>query len=164
MHVFGRCTSPCLCPCHGDGLDVDVRRGLVEVHVEADDVLRSPAVACPMVCVHSPVLDALLQPDIGIASLDGEIDILTAKGEMCQHVMVAADDDADGAVRAVVGIAHGIALVLVRLEAELVQTLLQTLMQRHGIGAERHHHAFIVDLKVELLAREIVVVVGVLIL
>jgi hypothetical protein len=78
--------------------------------------------------------------------------------------MVAADDDADGAVRAIVGIAKGIVFVLVRFEAEFIKTMFQTFMKRYGIGAKRDYLSLAIDLKVEMLAGEIIVVVRVMVL
>ena len=91
--------------------------------------------------------------------MECEIHILLSKSETCQYIMVAADDNADGAVRTVVGIAQRIVFVLVRFETEFVKTMLQTLMKRYGIGAKRGYLSLAIDLKVEMLAGEIIVVV-----
>ena len=93
--------------------------------------------------------------------MECEIHILLSKSETCQYIMVAADDNADGAVRTVVGIAQRIVFVLVRFETEFVKTMLQTLMKRYGIGAKRGYLSLAIDLKVEMLAGEIIVVVRV---
>ena len=66
--------------------------------------------------------------------------------------MVTADYDADGAVRAVVGVTQGIILILVGSETKLIQTLLQTLMKWHEIGTKRNDFALAVNLKIEMLA------------
>jgi len=66
-----------------------------------------------LIGVHCPVLDTLLKSHIGIALLQSEVHFLVAEGKSGQYIMVTADDDADGAVRAVVGDTHGIVLVLV---------------------------------------------------
>ena len=73
------------------------------MYVEADDVLRSPTVTCPTVGVQCPISDGLFQYDMGIALLQGEVHILVTEGKSGQRIMVATDDDADSAVRAIVG-------------------------------------------------------------
>ena len=141
-----------------------MRCGFIAVNIKTDNVFCSPTTASPFIGVHSPIPDALFQYDVGIALLKSEVHILVAEGETRQNPMVTANDDVDGAVRTVVGVTHWIGLVFIGLETEFVQTLLQTLMQRHGIGTKRHYLTFVVNLKVEMFAREIVVVVGVLVL
>ena len=89
---------------------------------------------------------------MGVALLKGEVHILAAEGESGQHIMVTADDDADGTVGAIIRDAQGIVLVHVWFEAKLVKTFLQTLMKWHGIGTKRNNFAFTVNLKVEMLA------------
>ena len=62
------------------------------------------------------------------------------------------------------GIAQGIVFVLVRFEAKFVKTMLQTLMKRYGIRSKRDYLSLAIDLKVEMLAREIIVVIRVSVL
>ncbi len=66
--------------------------------------------------------------------------------------MVAADDDADGTVRAVVGVAQWVVFVPVRLEAKFVKSMLQTFMEWRGIGTKRNNPSLAAYLKVEMLA------------
>ena len=152
MHIFDRCTTSGFCLCHGDCLDLDVRCGLVKMDIEADNILCSPTVTCPVVGVHSPIFDALFQYDVGISSLQGKVHVLFTKCKTCQHMMVTTDDDSDGAVWTVVGVTHRIVLVLVGHETKIVKTLLQTLMKWHGIGTKGNNLALVVYLKVEMLA------------
>ena len=96
--------------------------------------------------------------------MECEIHFLITESETCQYIMVTADDDAHGAVRTVVGIAQGIVFILVRFEGEFIKTMLQTLMKRNGIGAKRDYLSLAIDLKDEMLAGEIIVVVRVMVL
>lgn len=60
MHILDRGTTSCLCFGDGNGLDVDMWRGFVQMYVKANDFLCSPPSAAPSVGVHCPVLDTLL--------------------------------------------------------------------------------------------------------
>ena len=75
------CTTSCFRHGNRDGLNMDVRGGFVAMHVEADDILLTPAFTSPGVCVLGPVLNALSQTDIGIARLEREINFLVTKGK-----------------------------------------------------------------------------------
>ena len=120
MHILDRCTASAFCLGNRNGLDLDVRCGLVKMYVEADDVLCSPTVTCPTVGVHCPVFDALFQHDMGDALLKGEVHILVTEGKSGQHIMVTTDNDTDGAIWTVVGDPQGIILVHVWLEVKFI--------------------------------------------
>ena len=120
MHILGRCTSSAFCLGNRNGLNLDVRCGLVKMYVEADDVLSSPTVTCPMVGVQCPIFDTLFQHDMGIAFLQCKVHILVTKGESCQYPMVTTNDNANSAVRTVIGDAQGVVLVHVWLEAKRI--------------------------------------------
>ena len=77
---------------------------------------------------------------------------MVTEGESGQYIMVTADDDADSAVRTIVGDTQGVILVYVGFEVKFVKPFLQTLMKWHGIGTERNDFTFAVNLKVEMLA------------
>ena len=120
MYIPGRCTTSGFCLGNRDGLDLDMGCGLVKMDIEADDVLSSPSVTCPMVGVQCPVFDTLIQHDMGIALLKGEVHILVTEGESCQYSMVTTYDNADGAVRTVVGDTQGVVLVHVWFEFKFI--------------------------------------------
>ena len=82
---------------------MDVWCGLVKMNIKTNDVLSSPTVTCPMVGVQCPIFDTLFEYDMGIALLQGKVHILVTKGESCQYPMVTTNDNANGAVRTVVG-------------------------------------------------------------
>ena len=124
MHILGGYTTSGFCFCYRDSLDLNMRCGFVKMHIKTDDVFCSPSVTCPMVGVHCPVLDALLQHDMGIAFLKGKVHILVTEGESGQHIMVTADNNADGAVWTVVGDSQGIVFIFIGLETKFVKTLL----------------------------------------
>ena len=120
MHILGRCTSSAFCLGNRNGLNLDVRCGLVKMNIKSDDVLCSPAVTCPMVGVQCPIFDTLFQYDMGVAILQGEVHILVTESETGQYIMVTTDNDADGAVRTVVRDAQGVVLVHVGLEIKFI--------------------------------------------
>ena len=124
MYILDRCTSSGFCLGNRDGLNLDVRCCLVQMNVEADDVLSSPTVTCPMIGVQCPIFDTLFEYDMGITSLKRKVHILVTEGESCQYPMVATNDNADGAVRTIVRISKRIIFVLVWFEAKLVKTFL----------------------------------------
>ena len=106
---------------------------LVKVNIETDDVPCTPSVTCPMVGVQCPIFDTLLQHDMGITLLQGEVHILVTKGESGQYITVTTDDNTDGTVWTVVGDSQWIVLVHVGFEIEFIKTLLQAFMKWHGI-------------------------------
>ena len=93
------------------------------MHVEADDILLTPAFTSPGVCIFGPVLNALSKTDIDIARLEREINFLVTKGKTRQHVMITTDNDTNGTVRTVVSHDRRVVLVFVPLETELVKPL-----------------------------------------
>ena len=132
-NVLHGCTPSRFRPRYRNGLDVDVRRCLVIVDIKSDDVLRTPTAACPLIGVHSPILDALLQADASVAASDGIVNVLVTECQSREHIMITTYDDANCAVGTIVGIAQRIVLVLVGLEAKFVETLLQPFMKWHRI-------------------------------
>ena len=134
------------------------------MHIEPDDILCSPTFTSPGIGILSPVSNALSQPDISIARLECEVNLLVSKGQTCQHVVVTTDDNTNGTVRTIVRNGRRIVLVLVWFETKLVESAVQPLMKRYGIGTKGNYLTLAIDLEVEMLAGDVIVVVHILIL
>ena len=69
---------------------------------KTNDVLLAPFATGKVVGVPCPLIDALLQYDVAMVCIRiGSVNLLVAKGEVVQHVVVATENHADGAVRTI---------------------------------------------------------------
>ena len=101
---------------------------------------------------------------MGVALLEGEVHLLVIECKSGKHLVISANYDANSTVWAIVRVATGIAFVFVGFETKLVKSLLDTFMKWHRIRTKWYYFSFAVNLEVKMFAREIVVVVSVLIL
>lgn len=68
---------------------------LIEVYVEAGDVIFAPLVACESVDIEGPGFDVFTTGDVGIVGANFQIDLLVSVGKSVHLITASSEDDVD---------------------------------------------------------------------